>query len=58
MYGTVTRKELQVMYNKSEHVIRRWIREAGISHRLSLKPLEFEILKSYIGSPIKNEKGA
>lgn len=53
MNGTVTRKELEVLYNKSEHVIRRWIREAGITHRLSLKPLEFEQLKNKVGEPLK-----
>lgn len=50
--GTVTRKELQEMYRKSEHVIRRWLREAGITHRSSLTPLEFAILQSKIGPPI------
>jgi len=53
MHGTVTRKELQQLYNKSEHVIRRWIREAGITHRASLKPLEYELLKTKVGEPLK-----
>lgn len=48
---TPTRKELQIMYNRSEHVIRRWIREAGITHRLSLTPLDFELLRKKIGDP-------
>jgi urease accessory protein UreE len=49
-----TRKELQIMYNCCDKVIRHWLRSAGITHRSLITPLEFELLKKTIGEPAKH----
>lgn len=45
---SLTRKEIGVMLKRSEHVVRKWIREAGITHRRSLLPLEVELIRKRV----------
>jgi hypothetical protein len=49
----LSRKELQGLYNCCDKTIRKWLRAAGITHRNSITPLEFEQLKKLIGEPLK-----
>lgn len=51
MEGSPTRKELQTLYNRSQKVISRWLKEAGITHRKSLTPAELAMLYSRVGEP-------
>jgi hypothetical protein len=51
MEGSPTRKELQKLYNRSQKVINRWLKEAGITHRKSLTPADLEILYAKVGEP-------
>ncbi len=51
MEGSLTRKELRQMYNRGEHVIRRWLVDAGITHSKSLTPAELQIFFSKVGDP-------
>lgn len=47
----ISRKELCVLYNCSDKVIRKWLHEAGITHSRIILPIEFEKFKKIIGEP-------
>jgi hypothetical protein len=51
--GSLTRKELMVLYNRGEGVIRRWLKEADIHHRRSLTPNDLQKLFARVGEPKK-----
>lgn len=51
MEGSLTRKELQQRYNRSEKVITRWLKDAGIFHRKSLTPADLQALYAKVGEP-------
>lgn len=47
----ISRKELCVLYNCGEDLIRKWLREAGITHRRKILDIEFEQFKKVVGEP-------
>ena len=49
--GALSRKDLQAMYNCCDKTMRKWLRDAGINHRKLITPLDFELLKVFIGEP-------
>lgn len=51
----ISRKELCVLYNCGDKLIRKWLREAGINHRKKILPIEYEVFKKLVGDPIPQQ---